>query len=72
MRLQSRVLVPRLVLMAIPLALFEITAVLVLRAHWTMDVFTGLLAALWVAGWVEKPARWLDGVVGGIDEETRP
>jgi hypothetical protein len=28
---------------------FEIAAVLVLRAHYTMDIFTGALAALWVA-----------------------
>jgi hypothetical protein len=28
---------------------FEIAAVLVLRAHYTMDVFTGIVAALWVA-----------------------
>jgi hypothetical protein len=28
---------------------FEIATVLVLRAHYTMDVFTGLVAALWVA-----------------------
>lgn len=28
---------------------FEIAAVLVLRAHYTMDVFTGIIAALWVA-----------------------
>jgi len=34
---------------AILLVLFEITAVIVLRAHYTMDVFTGLLAALCVA-----------------------
>jgi hypothetical protein len=29
--------------------IFEIAAVLVLRAHYTMDVFAGMLAALWVA-----------------------
>jgi len=28
---------------------FEIVTVLALRAHYTMDVFTGLVAALWVA-----------------------
>jgi PAP2 superfamily C-terminal len=30
------------------IALIEATAVLVLRAHYTMDVFTGAVAALWV------------------------
>src|SRR5215470_16672013 len=34
---------------AILLVLFEIATVLVLRAHYTMDVFAGILAAFWVA-----------------------
>jgi len=34
---------------AVPLAAFEIATVLILRAHYTMDVFTGIVAALWVA-----------------------
>ena len=34
---------------AILLALVEVSTVLILRAHYTMDVFTGFLAALWVA-----------------------
>jgi hypothetical protein len=38
-----------LAVMAVAIVLFEIGAVLVLRAHYTMDVFTGLLAALCVA-----------------------
>jgi len=38
-----------LAVLAVAIVLFEITAVLVLRAHYTMDVFTGLLAALCVA-----------------------
>jgi hypothetical protein len=28
--------------------LFEAITVLVLRAHYTMDVFTGIICALWV------------------------
>jgi hypothetical protein len=35
--------------MAVAIVLFEIAAVLVLRAHYTMDVFTGVLAALCAA-----------------------
>jgi hypothetical protein len=35
--------------LAVAMVLFEIATVLVLRAHYTMDVFTGILAALWVA-----------------------
>lgn len=30
------------------LILYEIAVVLVLRAHWTMDVFAGIITALWV------------------------
>ena len=35
--------------LAVAVALFEIAAVVVLRAHYAMDIFAGLLAALWVA-----------------------
>lgn len=35
--------------LGIAVVLFEVAAVLILRAHYTMDVFTGALAALWVA-----------------------
>jgi membrane-associated phospholipid phosphatase len=35
--------------LALVIALFEIATVLVLRAHYTMDVFTGIITALWVA-----------------------
>jgi len=38
-----------LTVLAIGVVIFEITAVLVLRAHYTMDVFTGALAAVCVA-----------------------
>jgi hypothetical protein len=38
-----------LTVVAVVIVLFEIATVLVLRAHYTMDVFTGLLAALCVA-----------------------
>src|SRR5271155_2587651 len=36
-------------MVALAIVLFEIATVLILRAHYTMDVFTGLLAALCVA-----------------------
>jgi hypothetical protein len=44
--------------LAVLIALFEIVAVLVLRAHYTMDVFAGLVTALLVAGiaWQIGPA----------------
>lgn len=45
---------------SILLVLFEIAAVVVLRAHYTMDVFTGFLAAVWVARISERLAPALD------------
>ena len=49
---------------------FEIVAVLILRAHYTMDIFTGIIAALYVQhlaigytavvdGWIAHLARVL-------------
>ena len=40
---------PLLTSLAIVVVIFEIAAVIILRAHYTMDVFTGTLAALWVS-----------------------
>lgn len=54
---------PPLVVFAGLLALFEISAVLVLRAHYTLDVFTGITTALFVgliAGKIAAPVdAWL-------------
>lgn len=44
----------------ISMVLFEVATVLVLRAHYTMDVFTGFLAALWVARISERISPSLD------------
>ena len=41
---------PWLTALAVVVALFEIATVIVLRAHYTMDVFTGALAAFLIAG----------------------
>jgi hypothetical protein len=52
---------------AVLIVMFEITTVLVLRAHYTMDVFTGLVTALLVAsfiGWLSPP---IDRLLGGSD-----
>ena len=40
---------PWLTALAVAVVFFEVTAVLVLRAHYTMDVFTGAVTALWIA-----------------------
>jgi len=54
-------------LVGIAIVLIEATTVLVLRAHYTMDVFTGALAALWVwtAASALAPAldRWLAAII---------
>jgi len=43
--------------------IFEILTVLVLRAHYTMDVFTGLVVALWVASFVDRLSAPIDRFV---------
>jgi len=45
---------------AILIVLFEISTVIVLRAHYTMDVFTGIVAALWVGYLCEQIAPRID------------
>jgi membrane-associated phospholipid phosphatase len=47
------------------LVFFEIATVLILRAHYTMDVFTGIVAALWVAHLVERVSPRLDRLLKG-------
>jgi hypothetical protein len=47
-------------------ALIEVTTVLVLRAHYTMDVFTGAVTALWVFGIAGELAPAVDAVLGLI------
>lgn len=54
------------VLAAGTLVLFQSAAVLILRAHWTADVYAGAVTALWVHGCVTPflgPA--VDGLLGG-------
>jgi PAP2 superfamily C-terminal len=46
--------------LAVLIVIFEVTAVLVLRAHYTMDVFTGAIVALYVAGLAQRWAPWCD------------
>lgn len=49
-----------LTVFAVLIAIFEVATVLVLRAHYTMDVFTGIVAALWVSHVSERIAPRLD------------
>jgi hypothetical protein len=45
------------------IAFFEATTVLVLRAHYTMDVFTGIICALWVYSLSGTLAPWADAAI---------
>ena len=49
-----------LTLLAVAIVVFEAAAVLVLRAHYTMDVFTAIIAALYVAHLAERISPPLD------------
>lgn len=55
---------PPLVVLAVLLALFEISAVIALRAHYTMDVFAGSMTALFVGMIAEKIAIPVDRCLG--------
>ena len=49
------------------IAFFEITVVVVLRAHYTMDVFTGAITALYIhhvaAEWAPAVDAWIGHAV---------
>jgi hypothetical protein len=45
------------------IAFFEAVTVLILRAHYTMDVFTGIICALWVYSLSATLGPWMDGVI---------
>lgn len=49
--------------LGIAIAVFEATTVLVLRAHYTMDVFTAVVAALYVGILTEKLAPRVDALI---------
>jgi len=49
--------------LGLAIAVFEAVTVLVLRAHYTMDVFTGIICALWVYSLSGMIAPWVDGMI---------
>jgi hypothetical protein len=53
-------------ILAVALAIFEVFSVLILRAHYTMDVFTGAVTALLVAWLANQLAPGFDHWVAGI------
>jgi hypothetical protein len=50
---------------AVLMVVFEVATVLVLRAHYTMDVFTGIVAALWVAQFSLRVSPRIDRLIVG-------
>jgi hypothetical protein len=60
----ARVGKPWLTVAAVAIAIFEAVTVLVLRAHYTMDVFTGAVAALYVASLAARISPPLDRLLG--------
>ena len=49
-----------LTVLAVGVVIFEVATVLILRAHYTMDVFTGAVTALWVAALCDWVAPRID------------
>jgi hypothetical protein len=50
---------------AVLLVFFEVGTVLILRAHYTMDVFAGIAAAFWIAHFSEYISPRLDRLISG-------
>src|SRR4051812_4681785 len=49
--------------LGLAIAIFEAVTVLVLRAHYTMDVFTGIICALWVYSLSGTLAPYVDAAI---------
>ncbi len=48
---------------ALTVVVFEAATVLILRAHYTMDVFAGAVTALWVAAFCDSIGPRVDGLL---------
>jgi hypothetical protein len=57
-----------LTIVAVGIVVFEMATVLILRAHYTMDVFTGLLAALCVARFAALVSPRIDAWLSSFGE----
>jgi hypothetical protein len=57
---------------AVFIAVFEITAVLLLRAHYTMDVYAGAITALFIGLLADKIAAPCDRLLASLTGPTRP
>jgi len=57
---------PWLTAFSLTVVVFEVATVLILRAHYTMDVFAGAVTALWVAALCESIGARIDRSLAGI------
>ncbi|HEY4575321.1 MAG TPA: phosphatase PAP2-related protein, partial [Thermoanaerobaculia bacterium] len=57
---------PAAAVAGIAIAVIEVSAVLVLRAHYTMDVFAGVVTALWVWSIAFALGAKLDALLAGL------
>src|SRR2546426_1101665 len=55
-----------LVLLGVAIVLFEAGAVLVLRAHYTADVFAAIVTALWAAGVAQWAGPMVDRALAAL------
>mgnify|MGYP001346073847 CR=1 FL=1 len=58
-----------LTILGIALVFFEAATVIILRAHYTMDVFAGAVTALWVASFADRLAAPVDRMLGKLAGE---
>jgi hypothetical protein len=56
-----------LTVLGFAVVIFEVATVLILRAHYTMDVFTGAVTALWVAALCDSVAPRMDRLLVGAN-----
>lgn len=63
----SRLRLRWLTVLASAVVIFEVCTVLILRAHYTMDVFTGGVTALWVAALCDSVAPRVDRLLVGAN-----
>jgi len=54
------------VLLGVAIVLFEAGAVLVLRAHYTADVFAAIVTALWAAGVAQWAGPMVDRALAAL------
>ena len=57
---------PGFLALGVAIAVIEATTVLVLRAHYTMDVFAAIVTAVWVAGVAETIAPACDRFLAAL------